>query len=93
MPLFSSFRTNLTERFLPVYLFIYLFFGNARYIKTPIENILYKMTLHRFLTSLLLQSTLPEIDTFRTSTKCSAWRDVRLIDSQIKGVKKGRDQH
>ena len=25
------------------------FFGNARYIKTPIENILYKMTLHRFL--------------------------------------------
>ena len=54
------------------------------------ENILYKMTLHRFLTSLLLQSTLPEMDTFRTSTKCPAYRYVRLIESQIKGVKNGR---
>ena len=71
--LFSSFRTNLSERFLPIYFYFTLFFfGSARYIKTPIENILYKMTLHRFLTSLLLQSTLPEMDTFRTSTKCPA---------------------
>ena len=57
------------------------------------ENILYKMTLHRFLTSLLLQSTLSEMDTVRTSTKCLAYRYVRLIESQIKGVKNGRDQH
>ena len=49
------------------------------------------MTLHRLLTSLLLQSTLPEMDTFRTSTNCPAQRDVRLIESQIKGViKNGR---
>ena len=73
VPLFSSFRTNLSERFLPVYFyFIIFFFGSARYIKMPIENILYKMTLHRFLTSLLLQSTLPEVDTFSTSTECPA---------------------
>ena len=73
VPLFSSFRTNLSERFLPVYfIFHFFFFGSARYIKTPIENILYKMTLHRFLTSLLLQSTLPEVDTFSTSTECPA---------------------
>ena len=74
VPLFSSFRTNLSERFLPVYFYfiLFFFFGSARYIKTPIENILYKMTLHRFLTSLLLQSTLPEMDTFSTSTKCPA---------------------
>ena len=54
------------------------------------ENILYKMTLQRFLTSLLLQSTLSEMDTVRTSTKCPAYRYVRLIESQIKGVKNGR---
>ena len=27
-----------------------------------------------------------------TGTKCAAKRDVRLIESQVKGVKKGRDQ-
>ena len=30
------------------------------------------------------------MDTFRTSTKCPAQRDNRLIESQIKGVKNGR---
>ena len=39
-----------------------------------------------------LQSTLSKTDTFGTGTKCPSWRDVRLIESQIKGVKKGRDQ-
>ena len=29
---------------------------------------------------------------FRAGTKCPSKRDVRLIESQIKGVKKGRDQ-
>ena len=42
-------------------------------IKTPIENIMYKMTLHHFLpVCYYVQSTLPEMDTFRTSTKCPA---------------------
>ena len=34
-----------------------------------------------------LQSTLSKTDTFGTGTKCPSWRDVRLIESQIKGVK------
>ena len=36
----------------------------------------------------VLQSTVSETDAFVTGNK----RDVYLIDSQIKGVKKGRDQ-
>ena len=35
-----------------------------------------------------IQSTLSKTDTFGTGTK----RGVRLIESQTKGVKKGRDQ-
>jgi len=40
------------------------------------------------LEDLVRQSTLSKTDTFGTGTK----RGVRLIESQIKGVKKGRDQ-
>ena len=33
-------------------------------------------------------------DSFGTNTKCPSQRDVRLIESQIKGVlKRGRDRH
>ena len=32
------------------------------------------------------------MDTFRTGNKCLSNSDVRLIDNQIKGVKKGKDQ-
>ena len=39
-----------------------------------------------------LQSTPSKTDTFETSSKCPSQRDVHLIESQIKGVKKGRDQ-
>ena len=39
-----------------------------------------------------LQSTLFKKDTFGTGTSCLSQRDVRLIESQIEGVKKGRDQ-
>ena len=39
-----------------------------------------------------LQSTLSKSDTFGAGTKCPSKRDVRLIEGQIKGVKKGRDQ-
>ena len=39
-----------------------------------------------------LQSTLSKTDTFGTGTKCPSYRDVRFIESQIKEVKKGRDQ-
>ena len=39
-----------------------------------------------------IQSTLSNTDTFGTGTKCPSSRGVRLIESQIKGVKKGRDQ-
>ena len=31
-------------------------------------------------------------DTFGTGTKCPSLRDVHLIESQIKGAKKGMDQ-
>ena len=41
---------------------------------------------------LFLQSTPSKTDTFGTGSKCPSYRDVRLIESQIKGVKKGRDQ-
>ena len=41
---------------------------------------------------LILRSTYSKTDAFVTSTKCPSKRDVRLIESQIKGVKKGRDQ-
>ena len=41
---------------------------------------------------LILRSTFSKTDAFGTSTKCPSKRDVRLIESQIKGVKKGRDQ-
>ena len=40
----------------------------------------------------LIQSTLSKSDTFGAGTKCPSKRDVCLIESQIKGVKKGRDQ-
>ena len=40
-----------------------------------------------------LQSTLSKTDTFGTSTSCPSQRDVRLIERQIEGGKKGRDQH
>ena len=39
-----------------------------------------------------IQSTLPKTHTFGTGTNCPSQRGVRLIESQIKGVKKGRDQ-
>ena len=39
-----------------------------------------------------IQSTLSKTDTFGTGTNCPSQIDVRLIKSQIKGVKKGRDQ-
>ena len=38
-----------------------------------------------------VQSILSKTDTFGTGTKCPSQRSVRLIESQIKGVKKGRD--
>ena len=41
---------------------------------------------------MVIQSTLSKTDAFGTSTKCPSYRAVRLIESQIKGVKKGRDQ-
>ena len=45
---------------------------------------------------LALQSTPAKTDTFGTGTgtgsKCPSQRDVRLIENQIKGVKKGWDQ-
>ena len=40
-----------------------------------------------------IQSTHSRMDTFGTGTKCQSNSNVRLsIESQIKGVKKGRDQ-
>ena len=39
-----------------------------------------------------LQSTLSETDTLGTCSMCPSLRDVRLTESQMKGVKKGRDQ-
>ena len=39
-----------------------------------------------------IQSTLSKTDTFGTGTSCSSYRDVRLIESQMEGVKKNRDQ-
>ena len=38
------------------------------------------------------QSTLSKTDTFGVGTKCRSKSDVRLIESQITGVKKGRDR-
>ena len=38
-----------------------------------------------------IQSTLSKSDTFGAGTKCPSKRDARLIESQIKGVKKGQD--
>ena len=40
----------------------------------------------------LVQSTIFKSDTFGAGTKCPSKRDVGLIESQIKGVKKGKDQ-
>ena len=37
-------------------------------------------------------SYLSKTDTFETGTSCPSKRDVRLIESQIEGAKKGRDQ-
>ena len=31
-------------------------------------------------------------DTFGKGTKCRSLRDIRLVESQIKGVKKGMDK-
>ena len=39
-----------------------------------------------------IQSTLSKSDTFKAGTKCPSKRDVHLIESQRKGVKKGRGQ-
>ena len=39
-----------------------------------------------------IQSTLSKMDIFRTSPNCPSKSDVHLIESQIKGIKKGRDQ-
>ena len=39
-----------------------------------------------------IQSTLSKSNTFGAGTKCPSKRDARLIESQIKGVKKDRDQ-
>ena len=39
-----------------------------------------------------IQSALSETDTFGMGTKCPSKRDVRLIEIQVKGVKKGRHQ-
>jgi len=39
-----------------------------------------------------IQSTLSKLDTFGAGTKCPSKRDGRLIESQIKGIKRGRDQ-
>ena len=40
----------------------------------------------------LTVNSLFKTDTFGTGTKCPSLRDVHLMESQIKGVKKGRDQ-
>ena len=42
--------------------------------------------------SLKIQSPLLKTDTFGTGTKCPSKRDDCLIESQVKTVKKGRDQ-
>ena len=39
-----------------------------------------------------IQSVLSKRDTFGTGTECLSQRDIRLIESQIKGAKRGRDQ-
>ena len=39
----------------------------------------------------VIQSTLSKTETFGTGTSCPSKRDVRLIESQIEGVKTGRD--
>ena len=39
-----------------------------------------------------IQSALSETDTFGTGKKCPCKRDVCIIEIQVKGVKKGRDQ-
>ena len=39
-----------------------------------------------------IQSSLSKTDTFGTGTSCLSWRDVRLMERQIEGAKKGRDQ-
>ena len=41
---------------------------------------------------LCIQSTLSKMETFGTGTSCPSLRDVHLIESQIEGAKKGRDQ-
>ena len=39
-----------------------------------------------------IQSTPFKTDTFGTDSNCLSWRGVRLIESQVKEVKRGRDQ-
>ena len=55
-------------------------------------NIVTNMLTDRQPRCLPIQSTPCKMDTFGTGSKCPSWRDVHLIESQIKGVKKGRDQ-
>ena len=40
----------------------------------------------------MIQSTLSKTDTFGTGVQCPSKSDICLVESQIKGVKKGRDQ-
>ena len=59
-------------------------------VSVPTVRIFLKfVTLLRLLD---IQSTLSKKDTFGTGIKCPSQRGVRLIESQIKGAKKGRDQ-
>ena len=60
----------------------------------PLSVCINWVSLHRLRVNniLLLQSTLSKLDTSEAGTKCPSKRDVRLMKSQIKGVKKARDQ-
>jgi len=66
--------------------------------KERIKNLLKVVTIvmaikeHLKCTAWHVQSTLSKTDTFGTGTKYPFLCFVRLIESQIKGVKKGRDQ-
>ena len=54
------------------------------------KNLIY-FKLAMFTTAVcVLHSTLSKADIFGTGTKCPSERCVRLIESQIKGVKKGQ---
>ena len=57
-------------------------------------TILYLVTMNKAKLSTFfhIQSTPLKTDTVGTGTKCPSQLDVRLVESQIKEVKKGRDQ-